>query len=179
MRIGLLRHFPVARAFPVGWRTVSELQQWRESYERTEVVVGDFDAGGIEWQDCLASDLPRARVTASVVFGGTVEHWAMLREVEFAEFRTGGLRLPVQVWKWVYQLSWLTGHPSQRRHRDEFRARVREVADRLSALERDTLVVSHAGMMAYLSRELRRRGFIGPRVPYARHARAYVFERGR
>lgn len=51
------------------------------------------------------------------------------------------------------------------------------IADHLSAVEQDTLVVSHAGMMAYLSAELRRRGFLGPKLRIARHATAYLYEK--
>ncbi|HEX8281488.1 MAG TPA: histidine phosphatase family protein, partial [Chthoniobacterales bacterium] len=115
---------------------------------------------------------------AKAVFRGEVECTPLLREPEFAEFRTGRLRLPVPVWRWWLRLAWMTGHQSQRGCRDEFRRRVAAVADRLCALEGDTLVVSHAGMMAYLSRELRRRGFSGPKLRIAGHATAYVYERG-
>jgi len=38
-------------------------------------------------------------------------------------------------------------------------------------------VVSHAGVMLYLSEELRRRGFAGPKLGIAKHARVYLFER--
>ncbi len=125
----------------------------------------------------MASDLPRARETAAIVFPGRVELQPGLREVEFAEFPTGSLRLPVRVWKWVYQASWMLGHASQRAGRDAFRQRVTRAADSLESLTADTLVVAHAGLMHYLSRELRRRGWSGPRIGHARHARAYVFER--
>jgi hypothetical protein len=53
------------------------------------------------------------------------------------------------------------------------------VADRLCMAQADTLVVSHAGMMAYLSAELRRRGFAGPRLRIAKHATVYEYERRR
>jgi hypothetical protein len=71
----------------------------------------------------------------------------------------------------------MTGHPSQRACREEFRQRVRAAADRLNALDQDTLVVSHAGMMAFLSVELRRRGFAGSKLRIAKHATAYLSER--
>ncbi len=176
MRIGLIRHFPVAEAFPEGWRTAAELLAWRERYDAAETPVGEFDLGGVAWQACVASDLLRTRVTAGAVFQGEITHTALLREAEFAPFQTGSLRLPVLAWQWVFRLSWLTGHGSQRACRDEFRRRVLAVADQLSTLEQDTLVVSHAGMMVFLSRELRRRGFAGPKLGIAKHATAYIYE---
>jgi len=41
----------------------------------------------------------------------------------------------------------------------------------------DTLVVSHAGVMLYLRKELLRRGFRGPSFRLAEPGRLYVLER--
>lgn len=177
MRIGLLRHFPVEQALPKGWQTSEELLAWWKSYDLAETLVGNFDLGGVAWRTCISSDLPRARITAKAAFHGEIEHTAMLREAQFALFETGGLRLPVWVWRWVLRFTWMTGHKSQRACRDDFRARVLAMADRLSGMDRDTLVVSHAGLMMYLSAELRRRGFAGPKLRVARHAIVYIYER--
>jgi broad specificity phosphatase PhoE len=179
MRIGLLRHFPVTEQLPTGWKTAADLQAWLERYDLAETPVGEFDLGGIDWQVCLASDMPRTRITAGAVFGGDIEHTDLLREAKFAPFQTGSLRLPVWAWKWTLRLSWLTGHRSQRACRDDLRHRVVTVADRLCTMDQDTLVVSHAGMMAYLSAELRRRGFAGPKLRIAKHATAYVYAKER
>ena len=179
VRIGLLRHFPVNQPFPAGWRTAEDLQAWFVRYDIAKPPVAEFDLGEVDWQACLSSDLPRARITASAVFRGEVGHSALLREPEFRQFKTGNLRLPIWAWQWLLRLSWITGHRSQRPCRDDFRRRVLAVADLLSASDQDTLVVSHAGMMAYLSAELRRRGFAGPKLRIAKHATAYVYEKGR
>lgn len=177
VHIGLLRHFPVDQKFPVGWRTAADLQAWRERYDSAETSIGEFDLGDVAWQACISSDLPRAQLTASAVFCGQVEPTALLREAQFAPFPTGNLRLPVWVWRWLLRLAWMTGHASQRACRDEFRERVSAMADRLGALEQDTLIVSHAGMMAYLSAELRRRGFAGPKLRIAKYANVYIYTR--
>ncbi len=180
MRIGLIRHFPVAEGYPVGWRTAADLHAWRERYDLSEVAVGSCDLGGVNWQACLSSDLPRARITAQAVFRGEIKFTELLREGSFAQFRTGRLRLPVNAWQWVLRLAWITGHSSQRACRDDFRQRVVAVADRLTTTEPrlDTLVVSHAGMIAYLSAELRRRGFVGPKLGRPDHATIYIYTKG-
>jgi broad specificity phosphatase PhoE len=144
-----------------------------------ETPIGEFELGGIDWQVCLASDMQRTRITAEAVFRGDIEHTDLLREAEFAPFRTGNLRLPIWAWIWMLRLTWLTGHRSQRAARDDLRRRVAAVADRLCAMQQDTLVVSHAGTMAYLSAELRRRGFVGPKLRIAKHATAYIYAKGR
>ncbi|MBX3414716.1 MAG: histidine phosphatase family protein [Pirellulales bacterium] len=178
MRIGLMRHFPVDVELPRGWKSIAELMAWRERYDASLPQVGQFDLGGGGWQACLASDMPRTRLTAQAVYAGEIETTPLLREPQFEAFRTGGLRLPILAWRTLLWMTWTTGHRSQRTCRDDFRGRLRTVADRLCAAECDTLVVSHAGMMAYLAAELRRRGFVGPRFRLARYATVYEFMSG-
>jgi broad specificity phosphatase PhoE len=177
VHIGLIRHFPVTEDWPSGWRTSADLQAWRERYDLAAAIVGEFDVGDVSWTVCLSSDLPRAMETARAAFHGPIESTPLLREVELAPFQTGKLRLPIPAWKWLFRLAWMTGHKSQRAGRDDFRQRVNAVADRLENCKQDTLVVSHAGMMAYLSRELLRHGFVGPKLRVAKHATVYVYER--
>ncbi len=177
MRLGLLRHFPVQQPFPSGWRTSDDLQRWRVAYEASPVVLGNADLGSHAWSRCLSSDLKRAAATARTVFRGDVELTPLLREADFAPFQTGNLRLPVWLWHWVLRVTWATGHRSQRKCRDQFQKRVVEVADLLVSKGEETLVVSHAGMMIYLSAELRRRGFRGPSLRMPKHATLYVYER--
>lgn len=178
MQIGLMRHFPVEQAFPSGWRTAEELQEWRRNYESSPAIPGSTAVDKAVWPRCLSSDVERAVVTARTVFAGPFEQTALLREPDFATFRTGNLRLPVWLWRQVLRLAWLSGHRSQRRCRDEFQSRVRQVADLLvEGAGENILVVSHAGMMAYLSRELVRRGFAGPKLRVAKHAVLYVYQK--
>jgi broad specificity phosphatase PhoE len=177
MRIGLIRHFPVRLKLPTGWRTEAELQAWIDEYDLAETDPIAADLGGIAWQACICSDLPRAHFTATTLFSGPVERTALLREARFALFGTGNLRLPIWLWEGVLRITWLGGHGSQRPSRDAFRQRIRAAADRISALEMDTLIVSHAGTMAYLSKELRARGFAGPKLRLARHAAVYLYVR--
>jgi broad specificity phosphatase PhoE len=177
MRIGLIRHFPVVHGLPRGWKTAGDLQRWREAYDGSAVTIGAAELGGVAWTACVSSDMPRARATAEAVFHGPVEQTALLREPDFATFATGELRLPVTVWRWMLLAAWVTGHRSQRVGRDDFRRRVQAAADLLETRTGDVLVVSHAGMITYLSRELRRRGFAGPRLRFPGHGVVAVFEK--
>jgi broad specificity phosphatase PhoE len=177
MRIGLIRHFPVELRFPTGWKTAADLHSWRQEYEASPVILGQAEMGSFKWDQCISSDIERAIATAKAVFSGPVEHTMLLREPDFSPFGTGNLRLPVWIWRWILQFSWFTGHRSQRACRNDFRRRVAGVADLLETKEGDTLVVSHAVMMAYLSAEIRRRGFAGPRLRIAKHATLYVYEK--
>jgi len=177
MRIGLVRHFPVQEAWPSGWVTSADLQQWRVRYDASEPIIGPIDVSAHAWQRCFSSDLKRASVTAQAAYSGTINQTPLLREVETLPFATGRLRLPLWAWRWVFRLAWLTGHKSQRPARDDLQRRVREVADLLESESVDTLVVSHTGMMIFLRKELIRRGFQGPNFRLAEHGRLYVFER--
>ena len=175
-RIGLVRHFPVEHGLPRGWRTAAELQRWRRDYDASPPIIGAADLRSTTWDECVSSDLERAIATAKALFSGPIEKSALLREPDFAQFRTGGLRLPMSIWRWLLRLSWMTGHRSQRACRDEFRRRVIAATDLLEQKTGSILVVSHAGMMAYLSKELRRRGFVGPNLRIAKHATLYLYE---
>lgn len=176
MRIGLLRHFPVEHPFPTGWRTAAELHEWRQTYDASP-AMGEADLGSVPWAHCLSSDLERAVVTARAVFAGDIQHTPLLREAEFVPLQTGNLRLPVLVWRWVLRLIWATGHSSQRACRDDFQRRIRETSDLLETQPQDTLVVSHAGLMIYLSAELNRRGYTGAKLRMPKHATLYLYEK--
>jgi broad specificity phosphatase PhoE len=177
VRIGLMRHFRVQEPLPSGWRTAGQLHQWRQTYEASDVIPGPVDVGATPWLKCLSSDLRRAYLTAQAAHAGLITQTPLLREMEAHPFRTGGLRLPIWIWRWILHVSWATSHESQRAARDDFRQRMQAAADLLEAEQDDTLVVSHAGTMMYLRKELLRRGFRGPKFGIAEHARTYVFER--
>jgi len=177
MRIGLIRHFKVEQALPSGWMTAADLQLWRTRYDSARVVPVPVNLGAGTWTVCMSSDLDRAIATAKAAYQGEIEVTPRLREPEFAQFQTGRLRLPVWLWRWVLRFCWLTGHPSQRQCRDDFRSRVSGIADLLDGRSEDILVISHAGMMAYLSAALTKRGYVGPKLRMPEHARLYVYEK--
>lgn len=177
MRIGLLRHFPVTEPWPRGWLTADDLLRWQARYDAAEPVVGPIHVTGIAWARCFSSDLKRAAATAQVAWSGQIVFTPLLREFQLAPFDTGSLRLPVLIWRMLLRLAWFTGHKSQRSARDDFHRRIKASADLLEQESVNTLVVSHAGVMFFLRKELLRRGFSGPRFGLAETARLYVFER--
>lgn len=177
MRVGLVRHFPVAEPWPNGWVTSDDLRRWRERYEAAESIPGPIDVSTIAWQRCFSSDLKRAHVTARAAFAGTIIATRLLREVDVPALPTGRLRLPVWGWRLLLRLAWFSGHNSQRAARDEFLQPIEACADLLEQEPMNTLVVSHGGVMFFLRKELLRRGFTGPKFGLAEPARLYVLER--
>jgi broad specificity phosphatase PhoE len=176
-RVGLVRHFHVQMPMPRGWHTAQQLHDWRHRYDGGACTPCQVDLSGVRWNSCISSDMPRTLATAKALFPGNVESTPLLREAEFAQFQTGKLSLPVFAWRWMLRLAWMTGHSSQRQCRDEFKQRVLVVADELERRGGDVLVVSHAGFLAYLSAELRGRGFDGPKLRIPQNARLYLYER--
>jgi broad specificity phosphatase PhoE len=177
MRLGLVRHFPVTEPWPDGWVTSEDLQRWRVRYETAAPVIGPIDVSAVAWQRCFSSDLPRAQATARAAYHGPIMFTPLLRETAMPGLPTGRLRLPVWGWRGLFRLAWFTGHKSQRATRDALRSRIQAIADELEREPLDTLVVSHAGVMFYLRKELLRRGFTGPKFGLAEPARLYVFAR--
>ncbi|HYG33886.1 MAG TPA: histidine phosphatase family protein [Clostridia bacterium] len=178
IRIGLVRHFEVVRGMPAGWMTWDEMRQWRRDYEASEVIKRPFTDGGIVWSRCLSSDSPRALQTAEAIYRRTVQKVPQLREAEIGPFRTGSLRLPLAGWRWLIRIAWLASHSSQRAAKAQFLSNVSYITQEfLSAAREDTLVVSHAGIMMFLRKELLRLGYVGPNFTLADHGHLYVFER--
>jgi len=177
MRVGLVRHFPVSEPMPSGWITAAQLHEWKRRYDCAGAHCEAVTLAAANWARCYSSDLKRAYVTAQALYPGEIVQTPLLREPEVAQFETGELLLPIWLWRLMLGLSWMTGHRSQRSSRDDFLRRVHAVAELIESDDTDVLLVSHAGMMAYLRKELLRRGFEGPKFRIADHARLYVFER--
>ena len=177
MRIGLIRHFPVEEPFPCGWLTARCIQEWLERYNTAGVRLLPLDVGPQPWPRCLSSDMSRAYTTALAAHRGEIRQTPLLREPTLHPLTHNDLRLPFWGWRWLLRAAWTFSHPTQQASRREFEQRVLAVADLLESDVCDTLVVSHAGMMAYLRKELLKRGFSGPRFGIAEHARLYEFRR--
>ena len=178
-RIGLIRHFEVKKSFPSGWLSWEDLIKWREEDELSEVHAGEIDLGGIHWRHCFSSDMPRAYLTAQSVFpGGGISQLPELREPHVGNFRTGKLRLPYFLWKQLLRIAWMSSHSSQRAAKEAFMAKIRHiVAEVVLKAQEDTLIVSHAGVMMFLRKELVKLGYAGPGFKIAQNGRLYVFER--
>ncbi|AFC33603.1 hypothetical protein PM3016_7012 [Paenibacillus mucilaginosus 3016] len=181
MKIGLVRHFKVKRGLPAkGWMSGEELTRWFTEYDQSEVEIGTTEMNGIQWQRCYASDMPRARITAQTIHSGPIRYMEGLREIPYPAFeRISQRRLPIIGWLLWMRAAWLLGHGAFQESRAGVRARAARVVDEITA-EGDgvnILLVGHAAFMQELSRELRRRGFKGPRFRRAANGQLYLFER--
>lgn len=173
-----MRHFEVKQPMPSGWMTLRDLTQWREEYDKAAVIPRPINLGGIEWRRCFSSDLPRAYLTAQAAFEGPITQMCELREPQVLQSKNNRLKLPFGAWRWILRLAWMSSHSSQRAEKTALIARARSFAEELlAAAQEDTLVVSHAGIMFFLRKELLRLGFSGPRFGLAENGRLYVFKK--
>ena len=104
--------------------------------------------------------------------------WPELVEAAQPAPAVRGVRLPLDGWDVVTRVRWLLGRPGPVEPSRAAVARARVVADRLGALNGVVLVVGHGFQNILIARELRRRGWRGPRWPDHRHGMPTAYRRG-
>jgi len=91
-----------------------------------------------------------------------------------------GVRLSPDVWSWLARTAWFCGWSAGVEPFKAARARARNAASILAAhaeTQGVVVVVGHGLMNLFIARQLRRRGWRGPRLPLQRHWAFDVYER--
>ncbi len=177
MRIGIVRHFKVKLAYPEQ-RLVSaaEVNEWFDRYDRAEVEMQEAELGGLHWEVCYTSDMPRAVRTAKSIYHGPVVESSSLRELPLPAL-SGRLRMPFLWWAVAVKCMQLTS-PTNRKEIEQLREGFRVFLDEaMGQGYENILIVSHASMMREMRKELQSRGFRGPKFSYAENGKLYVFEK--
>ncbi|KMJ59883.1 phosphoglycerate mutase [Bacillus sp. LL01] len=177
MKVGLIRHFKVARGYPNSIVSSQELLSWMEEYDVSEVVKNEVDLGSVEWTKCYSSDLPRAQTTAKAVYSGDIHLLKELREIQLAPVLPSNARLPLRMHLLFIRAAWLFNHKSQPVSRKELTRSLSNTLDNILSSKEKVLIVSHGGIMIFLRKELIRRGYRGPEFKIANNGELYVFER--
>jgi broad specificity phosphatase PhoE len=146
-------------------------------------VPAGLRAAAARWDVVVHSPLRRAVETVRLLdtAGGTApprQVWPELVEAAQPAPAVRGLRLPLDGWDVVTRLRWLLGHPGPVEPRRTAVSRAGVVADRLGELAGVVLVVGHGFQNILIARELRRRGWLGPRWPDHRHGVPTGYRRG-
>jgi broad specificity phosphatase PhoE len=176
--VGLIRHFEVVRGMPRGWLSAADIQTWQMEYDTAAVIEKPVLLGETQWERWVSSDVKRARETARAISNGPWEDVPELREPQVSILRTGSLRLPFPMWRWIFRWMWMTSHRSQQATKLALMRNVAYVVREILAPDhRNTLIVSHAGVMMFLRKELLGMGYLGPSFKVAEHGRLYLFER--
>jgi len=78
----------------------------------------------------------------------------------------------------LFKAAWLVNHKSQPESKADVKRRVKAVLDKiLLKCQDDVLIVSHAGLMTFMRKELLNRGFRGPNFKTPDNGKLYVYER--
>ncbi|MFP3393327.1 histidine phosphatase family protein [Brevibacillus sp. SIMBA_040] len=176
VKIGLIRHYKVKHEYPTGTPiNADELNEWFRRYDEAEIERGYTDLQGFEWNECFTSDLPRAVKTAEIIYKGSIRKMAELQEVPPPRF-TMSVKLPFFAWAILIRSSMFFNKQTRQAVR-QAKSRVNEVLDKAVSLEKENvLIVSHAGLMMFMRKELIRRGFKGPTFRHAENGKLYIFE---
>lgn len=176
MKVGLIRHFKVTRGYPASFVTSEELMKWVEEYDASDVEENLIDLHDIVWKGCYSSDLSRARVTAEAVYGEDISYLEELREIRLSPLFKSKRRLPLFLHLTFIRLAWWFNHRSQPESKREVKERISGVVDRIIREGEDVLIVGHGGIMMYMRKELRKRGFTGPSFRKPSNGTLHVYQ---
>lgn len=182
MKIGLVRHFKVdCRKYKR--MSSSDYNKWVETYDISPVIENPVDLSGVQWSKCYASDLPRAVTTAETILKANnldldIIKTEFLREIPAsAAFRTS-YKFSHNFWSISSRVAWLISHKSQPERRTDTLNRVKKILDEVEKeSDKDTLLVCHAMIIQTLQQELKRRGFKGKYIRFAKNGQLCVWEK--
>lgn len=177
MRIGLARHFQIPHE-KGKFLDTDGYSEWVRWYDASHGPHCPTPRCEVAWHKCYCSDIPRAKITAGIIYAGPTEESELLREVPLAPLLRTRLPLPVWLWQSLSRVGWWLEHASQPETRSATRKRAARILEwiRGSHSGEDILLVSHGFLMQFLERELIKAGFAG-RVPlHPKGGHIYVFE---
>lgn len=175
--ITLIRHGPPAVSLRQKVRG-HQFRQFVERYDAAKIArrslppqaVMQVVAGA---DVVFASNRPRAMHTAELL--GTVTPAVIasqFREIEFPVDFPRHFRFSALTWSAIAFMLWRLGYASRSESLMRSRVRAQEAADLLEDQihqSQSVVLVAHAGINRLIAKELRRRGWRGPRLPYSWH----------
>ncbi|MBB6453275.1 hypothetical protein HNQ94_001723 [Salirhabdus euzebyi] len=177
LKVGLLRHFKVKRGYPDKFVTSDQIKKWMVEYDNSDVEEKEIDLKEIEWKRCYSSDLLRAKKTAQKAFKGNIIYLEQLREIPVSPFIKKNIKLPLYVHFILTRLAFYFNHHSQDESRHSMMKRLNEALDQVLSTNEDVLIVGHGGLMFFMQKELKKRGFTGPGFKRAENGELYVYHK--
>ncbi len=180
--ITLIRHGPPAVSLRQKVRG-HQFRQFVERYDAAKIVGRSLPPSAViqvvaSADIVFASNRPRAMHTAELLGIVTPAVIApQFREIEFPVDFPRHFRFSALTWSAIALILWRLGYASRSETLKCTRARAHEAADLLEnqILEnqikesQSVVLVAHGGINKLIAKELRRRGWRGPRLPYSRH----------
>ena len=185
-RVAVIRHGRSSHVHS-GWITASGFQVWREAYEKAGIREGECVPMNVAQlassaDVVLCSDAPRAVASAHLLAPEkNIIISPLLRELELASPRLGGIRLPLAAWAVAVGVRTLLltmrrSHPSP-----ADAARVEDAAlliNQLAVQYSQIIVVTHASFRRLLCNRLARAGWRNESVKRSvRHWSAWLLTR--
>ncbi len=163
-RIHVIRHAKPVVQYPppAAWIRAGQLNEMLDLYD--EATVEPFARREPLKGRLIASDLPRARDTASILFdldSASIQTDPLLREVPLPRFRNADRTLPAGALLAISRVSWYFGWMQSEEPRAETIKRVERAADLIvqASLADDITIVSHGFFLLMLGRQLLQRGY--------------------
>ncbi|MCR8656690.1 histidine phosphatase family protein [Paenibacillus endoradicis] len=176
MKVGLVRHFSVVDITKALWMTSSEFNSWVEYYDQCDIKSDEF-IEKIYWDLCYSSDQPRSVKTAELIFKDKIITTNLLREIHIKAILQTKFKLHRSFWLILGRVGWLLNHSTQESKQDTI-LRAKRVIDEIELNDNSNiLVVTHGAFMTVLSKELKRRGYIGDNFLRPLNGKVYLFER--
>jgi broad specificity phosphatase PhoE len=177
MIIGLVRHFKVDLAHD-RYMTSDEYEKWTRDYDTAGVIENPLDVGGISWDMCYSSDLPRAVRTAQTIYKGEISETPLLREVPLSVPFKASFRMHHVLWGLFSRIAWLMSHKSQEEKKHDTEKRIGDFLNSLDwKKDSNILVVCHGFFMYFFMKELIKRGFKGKITRNIKNGTLYVFKK--
>lgn len=174
--ITLIRHGPPAvsiRQRVAGYEFRGFIERYDAAKIKQQAIPPAKVAHVIAQADqVFASHHPRATHTAKLL-GASEIHLVdpCFREIEFPVDFTHRFRLSALTWTAIALTLWRLGHSAQYESFLQAKQRARNATDILEqeAYKGSVALVAHGGINRLIAKELRQRGWQGPRLPHSRH----------
>lgn len=178
MIIGLVRHFKVDIEFNKRFYTPNQFNDKMAEYDNSPVIKNGVDLGGIDWDICYASTLPRAATTAEAIYNGEIVKTDLLIEVDVKAFTKFPIPLPGTLWHIGGRIAWYKNKPSQPESLIESKQRADKLLDLIfSSGKENVLCVSHGFFMGILFRKLFKMGYKAEVDMRPKNGKLYIFSR--
>jgi len=163
---------------PQGWIGSSELSQVISHYQSARIASDSFPPKDVQAfvqsaRLVFTSDLPRAMHSAQIL-KPTISPISdpIFREVEFWLDCPINIRLPFHVWIFLDRLLLSLGYSSYSPSQGDNKKRVRQATELLEKKSRESspvVLVGHGITNLLIARELKKRGWRGPKTPKMGH----------
>ena len=174
--ITLIRHGPPAVSLR---QRISghQFRQFVERYDAAKIKRQAFPPSDVaqvmaraDW--VFASNRPRAMHTAELLGAPKVDRVdAQFREIEFPVDFPKHFRFSALTWTVIALTLWRLGYSAQCESFVRAKQRARNAVDVLEGQTQQgsVVLVAHGGINRLIAKELRQRGWQGPRLPHSRH----------